>query len=266
MIAEKTGYPTEMLDLDMAMDADLGIDSISASKFYRHCKSVCRKRRRSKPEHLGTLHNLRDIAAFLADAPPTPSEERKLPDLPPPRLHADRGDYFPRSPALERSIVSVRAARRSTTAADPYRGGGEIWLASDDSEMADRVEERLRRKGYRTRQASFALAARLATACFARRFDTPGAIGTNRRRPPKERPFRRQASRRGTAQRQAALFATVSRMDGAFGFGDLDPSATRWTAASPASPRRPAGNGRRFNAKPLTLAMIGLMRNKQPMR
>ena len=28
MIAEKTGYPVEMLDLDMALDADLGIDSI----------------------------------------------------------------------------------------------------------------------------------------------------------------------------------------------------------------------------------------------
>ncbi len=28
VIAEKTGYPTEMLELDMALDADLGIDSI----------------------------------------------------------------------------------------------------------------------------------------------------------------------------------------------------------------------------------------------
>ena len=65
VIAEKTGYPAEMLDLDMAMDADLGIDSISRWKFYRRCRSVCRKPQ-VKPEHLGTLHNLRDIAAFLA--------------------------------------------------------------------------------------------------------------------------------------------------------------------------------------------------------
>ena len=28
MVAEKTGYPTEMLELDMELEADLGIDSI----------------------------------------------------------------------------------------------------------------------------------------------------------------------------------------------------------------------------------------------
>ena len=68
MIAEKTGYPPEMLELDMALDADLGIDSIKRVEILSALQERLPEAPLIKPEHLGTLHNLRQIAAFLADA------------------------------------------------------------------------------------------------------------------------------------------------------------------------------------------------------
>src|SRR5262249_33437355 len=66
VIAEKTGYPPEMLDLDMALDADLGIDSIKRVEILSALQERLPEAPTVKPEHLGTLHTLRHIAAFLA--------------------------------------------------------------------------------------------------------------------------------------------------------------------------------------------------------
>ena len=66
VISEKTGYPTEMLNLDMALDADLGIDSIKRVEILSALQERLPAAPLVKPEHLGTLHNLRQIAAFLA--------------------------------------------------------------------------------------------------------------------------------------------------------------------------------------------------------
>ena len=69
MIAEKTGYPAEMLELDMALDADLGIDSIKRVEILSALQERLPEAPLIKPEHLGTLHNLRQIAAFLPVRP-----------------------------------------------------------------------------------------------------------------------------------------------------------------------------------------------------
>ena len=91
VVAEKTGYPAEMLDLDMALDADLGIDSIKRVEILSALQERLPDAPLVKPEHLGTLHNLRQIAAFLAgtdaegavppgaDAPGSPVEKTASP-------------------------------------------------------------------------------------------------------------------------------------------------------------------------------------------
>ena len=66
VVSEKTGYPAEMLELDMALDADLGIDSIKRVEILSALQERLPEAPAAKPEHLGTLHSLRQIAAFLA--------------------------------------------------------------------------------------------------------------------------------------------------------------------------------------------------------
>jgi acyl transferase domain-containing protein/NAD(P)-dependent dehydrogenase (short-subunit alcohol dehydrogenase family) len=66
IVAEKTGYPQEMLGLDMALDADLGIDSIKRVEIL----SALQERMPQLPtlgaDELGAIHTLRDIVARLA--------------------------------------------------------------------------------------------------------------------------------------------------------------------------------------------------------
>ena len=65
VVAEKTGYPAEMLNLDLSLEADLGIDSIKRVEIL----STLRERAPSLPEvgaeQLGTLHTLGEIVAAL---------------------------------------------------------------------------------------------------------------------------------------------------------------------------------------------------------
>jgi malonyl CoA-acyl carrier protein transacylase/acyl carrier protein len=65
-ISETTGYPVEMLEPDMTLDSDLGIDSIKRVEIF----SVLREKLPDAPEieakHLGELETLQDIVNHLA--------------------------------------------------------------------------------------------------------------------------------------------------------------------------------------------------------
>ena len=66
IIAEKTGYPPDMLGLDMGLDADLGIDSIKRVEILSALQDKLPEAPIVKPEHLGTLHTLREIVELLS--------------------------------------------------------------------------------------------------------------------------------------------------------------------------------------------------------
>jgi acyl transferase domain-containing protein/acyl carrier protein len=68
VVSEKTGYPAESLDLNLSLDADLGVDSIKRVEILSAIQEKLPGAPVVKPEHLGTLHTLRDVADFLAGA------------------------------------------------------------------------------------------------------------------------------------------------------------------------------------------------------
>ena len=93
VVAEKTGYPSEMLELGMALDADLGVDSIKRVEILSALQERLPHAPAVKPEHLGTLHTLRDVADFLAggaDATPSAPVTERLPAIR--AVAADPGD------------------------------------------------------------------------------------------------------------------------------------------------------------------------------
>jgi len=66
VVAEKTGYPASLLNLDMTLDGDLGVDSIKRVEILSALQDKLPDAPAVKPEHLGRLHSLRDVADFLA--------------------------------------------------------------------------------------------------------------------------------------------------------------------------------------------------------
>lgn len=65
VVAEKTGYPIEMLELEMALDRDLGIDSIKRVEILSALQEQLPDAPAIKPEHLGNLQTLGQIVDFL---------------------------------------------------------------------------------------------------------------------------------------------------------------------------------------------------------
>jgi acyl transferase domain-containing protein/acyl carrier protein len=67
VVAEKTGYPVSSLDLKLSLDADLGVDSIKRVEILSTLQEKLPHAPQVKPEHLGTLHTLQDVANFLGN-------------------------------------------------------------------------------------------------------------------------------------------------------------------------------------------------------
>jgi NAD(P)-dependent dehydrogenase (short-subunit alcohol dehydrogenase family)/acyl carrier protein len=65
VVAEKTGYPQEMLDLGMGLDTDLGIDSIKRVEILSALRERLPDAPTVEPEHLGELQTLAQLAEFL---------------------------------------------------------------------------------------------------------------------------------------------------------------------------------------------------------
>lgn len=65
VVAEKTGYPLEMLSLDMSLDTDLGIDSIKRVEILSALQERIPGAPTVNPEELGTFQFLENIVEFL---------------------------------------------------------------------------------------------------------------------------------------------------------------------------------------------------------
>ena len=66
VVSEKTGYPVEMLDLDMEMEAGLGIDSIKQVEILSELQERLPGIPEIAPDELASLRTLRDVAEKLA--------------------------------------------------------------------------------------------------------------------------------------------------------------------------------------------------------
>ncbi|MCL9773981.1 type I polyketide synthase [Vibrio methylphosphonaticus] len=65
VVAEKTGYPTEMLDLDMDMEADLGIDSIKRVEILGTVQDEMPNLPELNPEDLAECRTLGEIVVYM---------------------------------------------------------------------------------------------------------------------------------------------------------------------------------------------------------
>ncbi|MEE1931387.1 SDR family NAD(P)-dependent oxidoreductase [Streptomyces sp. TRM 70351] len=76
VVAQKTGYPADMLELGMDVEADLGIDSIKRVEIMGVLQERFGADAAAGPEQLGELRTLQDIVTFMAgQGEPAPAAE-----------------------------------------------------------------------------------------------------------------------------------------------------------------------------------------------
>ncbi|MEW5721541.1 MAG: SDR family NAD(P)-dependent oxidoreductase [Thermodesulfobacteriota bacterium] len=84
VVARFTGYPVEMLSLEMGLDTDLGIDSIKRVEIFSALTERLPETPEVGPEHLGALKTLADVVEFLSHSatPAAPAGPADRPDDP----------------------------------------------------------------------------------------------------------------------------------------------------------------------------------------
>ncbi|WP_172588470.1 phosphopantetheine-binding protein, partial [Shewanella xiamenensis] len=73
VVADKTGYPVEMLELSMDMEADLGIDSIKRVEILGTVQDQLPNLPELSPEDLAECRTLGEIVALFSQATPVVS-------------------------------------------------------------------------------------------------------------------------------------------------------------------------------------------------
>ena len=224
VVAEKTGYPAGMLDLGMALDADLGVDSIKRVEILSALQDKLPAAPVVKPEHLGNLHTLKDVAAFLANgspkpAPPAPKAEPRPEPVPEPVvaltrvLHPFDPPPAPAGGTLDRS--TLRLADLAPASRSRRTLAGDIWVVGPDDALHRETAALLKGKPLPWGDPD-----------TLRPSGSPaGLVLIAPARVPADLPLNRLALKWVQAARGAKLVAAVTRFDGAFGLAGPSPDA-----------------------------------------
>ncbi len=191
IVAERTGYPPDMLDLDADLEADLGIDSIKrveiAGRLRKAFPQIGATAETSKVGNLAHLRTLRSLIDRIASAPTgeekssgaggsgaaegpvsAPSGTCAEVRSPAENRQAGAGGHVPRF------IMQLEDAAPSAVAAPQTDG---VFLITDDENgLADAMAEALRNQGARAAIVSAREGRQGAAPRYQAKFDGPDSL------------------------------------------------------------------------------------------
>jgi acyl transferase domain-containing protein/NAD(P)-dependent dehydrogenase (short-subunit alcohol dehydrogenase family)/acyl carrier protein len=222
-ISETTGYPVEMLELDMTLDNDLGIDSIKRVEIFSILREKLPDAPEIEPKHLGTLESLQDIVDHLVSGTKNDAGMVDQDSL----LNADAdGEPEKSAPAsshIFRMVVSPEFMESATSGTVQISGTGPFWIAGNDHELYSALKERLNDLGYETVSISFSDLDQLTPPDSLAGLMILGSADTDDGFLLNSFELLRMAEKslRKSKNDGIARFVTVTFMDGQFGFGNL---------------------------------------------
>ena len=139
VVSEKTGYPTEMLSLEMALEGDLGIDSIKRVEIL----STMTDRVPAMPEFdtavLAKLNTLGQVVEYMTEQLGSPAAaETASPSVPAATQRVE---------ALGRFITEAVEKTAQGIAEAGVHGEGWLWITGDGSALASKLAAALGRRG-----------------------------------------------------------------------------------------------------------------------
>lgn len=222
VVAELTGYPLDMLNVDMDMEADLGIDSIKRVEILAAVESKTPNLPPVKPEFMGAMRTLRQVVEYYVSH--APSGERRETAPASRETCARRAACRTSAQSLDRSVLELVDLPSRDAAF--LKLAGEVWIAGAQDALSDALCAEFGRRGHaarrvsldeiprRTREGAVGGLIVLAPECS----EAVSIEGVHDFLRGALLAARSLADDLGaSAARGGALFATVTRLDGAFG-------------------------------------------------
>ncbi|MDQ7826074.1 MAG: SDR family NAD(P)-dependent oxidoreductase [Candidatus Eremiobacteraeota bacterium] len=222
LIAEKTGYPAEMLEPSMSLEGDLGIDSIKRVEIF----SALRERFPSMPavksDMMALMKTLSDIVAFLEGEAPRDEKPLQGPatEMPMPEPREEGEKQLKRLVLITQMLNGVSGREKLA-----LQAGSEIWVTDDGSPFASSLAEILEAMGYRPHVEKIETLLRQgAPPSLGGLLIIAPSGATESNFLMKAFKVLKEASPalKESARERGSFFATVSRMDGCFGLGGMD--------------------------------------------
>ncbi len=239
VVAEKTGYPVEMLDLDMEMEAGLGIDSIKQVEILSELQERVPGMPEIAPSELAELRTLRDVADKLSGgSTPAPAAAPAAPAAPPvvetppapPVAEAEpvapSGAIVDDPTAITAFVPTIVPELRPGFGLGAIRPGSSIEITSEHADLAEALRAELSGRGVEATVVDVPSASARGVICLAALAD---GVDADRATEVHQRAI--QAARM-VAQHPVVgerLFVTVQSTGGDFGLAG-DPGSGAWGA------------------------------------
>jgi malonyl CoA-acyl carrier protein transacylase/NAD(P)-dependent dehydrogenase (short-subunit alcohol dehydrogenase family) len=227
VVSELTGYPAEMIEGDMDIEADLGIDSIKRVEILSTVEERMPGLPQVTPDMMGTLRTLNQIAEFLAGKNAHSLAQEGACAKP------DAGAApakAPSAPLLRRTVAMVERARKNSGKPPTLPEGRKIYVTRDGSGLSSATCAVFSEAGLPAKEISlydpetdFSDAAGLVLVA-----DTEGSDGVAMLKHALLSASAAGTSLAASTAEGLCVFAAISRLDGAFGFsgtGQFDPFA-----------------------------------------
>ena len=225
-VAELTGYPEEALDLDMDIESDLGIDSIKRVEILSAMEERLPNLPAVSPEAMGELRTLRQIVDYLTGpetAPPTPRKASEVLEA------SEVSNRAPASVPVERRVIQCRPVSLNDGPTVSIPAGRKVLITEDSRGLSGALADALAARGISPSVLSPSeMAGPAALDKIGGLVILADAWSADDVRLLKSAFYLARAAAPALAASGAeggALFATVTRMDGTFGFGDAEVTA-----------------------------------------
>jgi len=225
VVADKTGYPAEMLELTMDLEGDLGIDSIKRVEILAAVQDQAPGMPEVDASHMGSLRTLGEIVDYMQGlmgggaAAPAPSISPMEPN-----------SSSISMPELGRFALELVASPAVGLAQTGLLGAGEVLITSDGGTLAQTLADELQSRGVHAR-ATDSIESSSSAVVFLGGLrpvvDADAAIATQREAYAVARTIAPSFTTNG------GLFVTVQDTGGAFGTTDHAPERA-WLAGLPA--------------------------------
>ena len=155
VVSELTGYPVDMLNMEMDIEADLGIDSIKRVEILSTLEERAPGLPSVTPELMGSLKTLGQIVDYLTngvinDAPELgqfiDSAQSEIAIGEPVQSHKDNTPSN-NEETLARMSVEVRETPRSPGRALTFKPGGQVYILEEGSGLSEAIVETFNHRG-----------------------------------------------------------------------------------------------------------------------